>query len=124
MQTVLFDTPGLYGDHHVLEIRKELSNQLRGISGINASSAFRGVEVTFDENLTSESQIQLLLKQMGYLDEISAPEINSGADSPFTAFRHMVTYSTVQGTMSFQQDVPIHNQVCTCPGLGTFQNCQ
>ena len=124
MQTVIFETPGLFGDHHVSEVRKQLLN-MPGITDINASSAFRVVEVTFDETQISRDAIQNQLQQMGYLDElpflletgVAAQRIHGDS-----FFRHTASYATLKKTVSFQQTIPYSGRpLWTCPGIGTIK---
>ncbi len=47
MEKYTLDLPTMYGDHHVLEVRRILL-EIPGIQDVYASSAFRAVEVTYD----------------------------------------------------------------------------
>jgi hypothetical protein len=48
MQKSTFDTPALFGDHHVTEVRRILL-ETPGVKDVYASSAFNVVQVEFDE---------------------------------------------------------------------------
>jgi copper chaperone CopZ len=65
-KNVTFDTPALYGDHHVMEVRRILL-EVPGVEDVYASSGFRIVEVTFDDEKISEAEISQKLGEAGYL---------------------------------------------------------
>ena len=120
MQTVVFETPGLFGDHHVVEVRKQILSK-PGIAEIYASSAFRIVEVTFDETKISQEEIKSQLDTMGYLVDLTAQsglEHASEAIKSTTFFRKTAAYSTTPSTVSFKQIVsPFGSTHMTCPGF-------
>jgi copper chaperone CopZ len=124
MLTSSFDTPGLYADHHVSEVRKQLL-EMHGVQSVYASSAFQVVEVTYDENEVTEDALNGLLNRLGYLSEIQAAT-ESGTATQGSAdiyrFRHSVTYSTTSKTVSFQQLVPYNGRpLWNCPGIGVVK---
>jgi hypothetical protein len=120
MQKVVFETPGLFGDHHVVEVRKQLLAK-PGIAELYASSAFRVIEVTFDEAKISQADIQSHLQSMGYLAEL--PYQTELENSPEAArktsfFRTTAAYSTTPTTVSFKQTVSsFGSSHMTCPGF-------
>lgn len=120
MQTVVFETPGLFGDHHVVEVRQQLLSK-PGIAELYASSAFRVVEVTFDESKISQSDIKAQLDTMGYLAELPYPsEQNNSATASHKSsfFRTTAAYSTIPTTVSFKQEVSSFGSThMTCPGF-------
>ena len=69
METKAFETPALYGDHHVSEVQSILK-ELPGIEDIYASSAFQAIEVTFDEKKITADKIAARLEEAGYLGEV------------------------------------------------------
>jgi copper chaperone CopZ len=121
METKSFETPTLYGDHHVSEVRRILL-EMTGVSDVYASSAFRTIEVTFDPQKIKVGQIEARLQEAGYLGELPmlvetgiAVEKKEG-DS---AFRHTAVYETVKSTISFAQRVEyIGRPLWPCPGMG------
>ena len=124
METMAFEAPALYGDHHVSEVRRMLM-ELPGIEEVYASSAFQAVEVLFDETITSAEQIATRLEEAGYLGEFPIP-----TESGFAAekkegdsgFRHTATYETIKKTVSFAQRVrPQGRPLWPCPGLGAVE---
>ncbi|GAB4426468.1 MAG: hypothetical protein Kow002_15780 [Anaerolineales bacterium] len=124
MQTKVFETPALYGDHHVSEVQRILQ-ALPGIESVYASSAFQAIEVTFDESKTSEDEIATRLEKAGYLGEMPilaetgvAVEKKEGDG----IFRHTATYETVKKTVSFAQSVQYQGRpLWPCPGIGVIE---
>ncbi len=106
MKTVMFNTPAMYGDHHVTEVRKQLL-ALPGVKEIYASSAFRVVEVTFEENQVSQEDIQARLGDLGCLSELPVVVESGVAEqrSSNGAFRQTISYGNLKKTVSFQQRV-------------------
>ena len=72
MQTKTFDVPTLFGDHHVLEVRRILL-EIPGVKDVYASSAFQMIEVSYDETQTNDLELQVKLDAAGYLGEWSMP---------------------------------------------------
>jgi copper chaperone CopZ len=58
----------MYGDHHVVEVRRILL-EIPGVEDVYASSSFRAVEVTYDPEKVNDLEIQLKLDEAGYLGE-------------------------------------------------------
>lgn len=105
MQTSTFDTPALYGDHHVTEVRKQLLS-LPGVQEVYASSAFRVVEVTYDELLVTHSRLMEKLDELGYLSDLhvmTETGVAAQRSSEDGFFRQSVTYDNLKGTVSFRQ---------------------
>ncbi len=125
METKTFETPALYADHHVTEVRRILL-ELEGVVDVYASSAFQTIEVTYDESRINDLQIAMKLDEAGYLGEWTvpiemgtAPEQGDG-QKPF--FRHTATYETVKHTVTFAQRVSYQGRpLWHCPGLGTLK---
>jgi copper chaperone CopZ len=123
-----FNVPTLYGDHHVLEVRRILT-EIPGVQGVYASSAFQVVEVDYDESLTNDLEIALKLDEAGYLGEWTAP-IETGAiqqgdtdNKPF--FRHTEVYETARQVVSFSQKVDSSARVLwPCPGMGVVKSME
>ena len=121
MEIKTFETPALYGDHHVSEVRRILL-ELKGVSEVYASSAFQVIEVKYDPAIIKVEQISTCLEEAGYLGEVPmlietgiAVEKKEGDNY----FRHTVVYETVKGTVSFAQKVDFKGRpLWPCPGLG------
>lgn len=121
METKSFETPALFGDHHVSEVRRILL-ELTGVSDVYASSAFRIVEVSFDPAKIKPEQIEACLQDAGYLGEIpmlieTGIAVEKKEGDMF--FRHTAIYETVKTTISFAQRVEYSGRpLWPCPGLG------
>ena len=121
METKSFETPALFGDHHVSEVRRILL-ELTGVSDVYASSAFRIVEVSFDPAKIKPEQIEACLQDAGYLGEIpmlieTGIAVEKKEGDMF--FRHTATYETIKSTVAFAQRVEYSGRpLWPCPGLG------
>jgi copper chaperone CopZ len=122
MQTKTFNTPALYGDHHVIEVRQILLG-IPGVEDVYASSSFQVVQVTFDPEKTSESELEKALDEAGYLGELTFPV--ETAASPYNGngeaayFRHTAAYTQTKLTVSFAQSVSyLGRPLWPCPGMG------
>jgi copper chaperone CopZ len=125
--TVTFDTPALFGDHHVLEIRRLLLD-LPGVEDVYASSAFRVVDVTYDTDKTNQEAISQVLSLAGYLGEWLQPEekgvaAETVAERSKNYFRHTEVFETSRQVVSFTQRVSFSGRpLWNCPGLGVINN--
>jgi len=118
MKTSSFNTPALYGDHHVTEVRRILL-QLDGVNDAYASSAFQVVEVTYDENKINDLQIAVKLDEAGYLGEWTVPVESGVAVEEKPYFRHTTVYETTKKTVTFAQHVKYSGRpLWPCPGMG------
>lgn len=125
MQTRVFETPALYGDHHVSEVQSIL-RALPGIESIYASSAFRAIEVQFDESQITGQEIAARLEEAGYSGEIpvltETGEAAYGREDGNSNFRHTAVYETVKQTVSFAQEIQHQGRpLWPCPGFGVIQ---
>ena len=122
METFALEVPTMYGDHHVVEVRRLLL-EIPGIEEVYASSSFQTVEVTYDPNIASPQSIQEKLQDAGYIGELPVP-VEEGAivyvekgDRSF--FRHTTVYENIRQTVSFQQNVAYSGRpLWPCPGMG------
>jgi copper chaperone CopZ len=122
MQKSTFDTPALYGDHHVTEVRRMLF-ELPGVKEVYASSGFRVVQVEFDENQITNNNLREKLEEAGYLGEIPMMTESSVAIEGDSVFRHTAVYETIKKTVSFAQKVPYSGRpLWNCPGMGVIKN--
>ena len=126
MKTVTYDLPNLYGDHHVLEVRRILL-AIPGVEDVYASSAFHMVEVTYDPKITNDLEFSLKLDQAGYLQEWSVPIEASAStyleDRSSSFFRHTEIFETTRQVMSFAQKVNYSGRpLWNCPGMGVIKN--
>jgi copper chaperone CopZ len=128
MQTKTFEVPTLYGDHHVLEVRRILL-EIPGVFDVYVSSAFQVIEVTFEETKVNDLEIAVILDNAGYLGEWTIPvevgaivQSEDTASSPKPYFRHTEVYETSRQVVGFSQDIPISNvssgrPLWPCPGM-------
>jgi len=125
MKKLTIDLPGMYGDHHVTEVRKILL-ELPGVAEVYASSCFLVAEVTYDPSLITADAITARLDGAGYLGTMAMP-LESG-ESPLTPdtsaifFRHTVAYQQTGRTVGFAQNV-VHTgrALWPCPGMETMK---
>jgi copper chaperone CopZ len=126
-KTVTFETPALFADHHVLEVRRVLL-ATAGVVDVYASSAFRLVDVTFDDAQLSEPQISRILEDTGYLGQWTPPsEMGVAAhlqsDKALSYFRHTEIQDTSRQVLSFAQKVAYTGRpLWNCPGFGVIKN--
>ena len=121
MKTTIIELPMMYGDHHVVAVRKLLET-LPGVAEIYASSGFHIVEIQYDETQLKEEEIRDTLAADGYLEELILPvETGTAAaeqNSKETFFRHTAVLEQVGETVRFAQEVS-HQQrpLWPCPGI-------
>jgi copper chaperone CopZ len=121
MTSLVVDVPTLYGDHHVVEVRRILL-EIPGVETVDASSAFRTVEVEYDADKTSEDALNRALDEAGYLGELPVPsetgEPAVGRDGD-TYFRHTAAVETAGNAVSFGQEIDFAGRpLWPCPGMG------
>lgn len=126
METLTLRAPAMYGDHHVLEVRRILF-ELPGVVDVYASSCFQIVEVQYDPEKIDAKQIEARLEQAGYLDELPIPtEMGAAAIAEGNGkgyFRHTVVYENAQHAVSFAQNVSYSGRpLWPCPGFGTLKS--
>jgi excisionase family DNA binding protein len=126
MEKVTISVPTMYGDHHVIEVRRILL-ELPGVTEVNASSCFQIVEVSFDPAKLSVAQIKARLDETGYLGELPVPAETGTAVSQEpqagerTFFRHTAAYEQTKQVVGFAQDIPSDGRpLWPCPGLGVI----
>lgn len=126
MEKTLITVPTMYGDHHVLEVRRILL-EIRGVEEVNASSCFHTVEVGYDPEKVSIDEVKAKLGQAGYLEEFPAP-VETGNAMPEEAkrngkgfFRHTVAYEQAKQVIGFAQTVNFSGHpLWPCPGMGVI----
>jgi copper chaperone CopZ len=126
MKKHTFEVPTLYGDHHVLEVRRILAG-IPGVQEVYASSSFQVVEVEYDETKTNDLEIAETLDEAGYLGEWSIPievgaiRISESDEKP--SFRHTEVFENVHEVVSFAQNVSNAGRpLWPCPGMGVIKN--
>ena len=117
MQKSTFNTPALFGDHHVTEVRRILF-ALPGVKDVYASSAFQVVQIQFDESQITHDTLLRTLEDAGYLGQIPMMAESGEAAEGGSLFRHTATYETVKKTVSFSQKTPYTGRpLWSCPGM-------
>jgi copper chaperone CopZ len=121
MQKSTFNTPALFGDHHVTEVRRMLFES-PGVKDVYASSAFQIVQVEFDEKLITHNALLKILEDAGYLGQIPMMVETGEAAEMNSVFRNTATYVTMKKTVSFAQKAPYSGRpLWTCPGMGVIK---
>jgi len=123
MDKFAIDVPAMYGDHHVVEVRKILL-RLPGVDDVYASSAFHVVEVSYDPTSISPEAIKAKLAEAGYLGELPLPvetgqpvSQDSERDKDIF-FRHTAAFEQTK-EVSFGQNVSNTSRALwPCPGIG------
>jgi len=125
MKTITFELPALYGDHHVVEVRRLLL-EIAGVEDVYASSAFHVVEITFDPTRVTEDSLKKTLDEAGYFGELNLP-VEAGQPAyqhdgvePF--FRHTASFETTRKVVSFTQQTNYTGRpLWNCPGIGVIK---
>lgn len=120
-----FELPALYGDHHVTEVRRLLM-EIPGVSDVYASSSFHIVEVTYDEKITNDLELQIKLDDAGYMGEIistvESEKAESSGESTGTYLRHTAAYTQTKNVVSFAQKIRKQSRpLWPCPGMGSIK---
>ena len=127
METLTFDLPRMYGDHHVTEVRSMLL-AMPGVEDVYASSAFRVARVRIDPMQVSEADVRAKLEEAGYLGEIAIPaeEWKSGTpkDTEDNPFRHTSAFEQVKAVAFAQTVEPTGRALWPCPGMGPIQKVE
>ena len=120
MTVLTFDLPAMYGDHHVIEVRRILLN-LEGVEDVYASSGFRAVEVAYNAEKISQEEITAALGEAGYLGELPIPvetDVPANENNGSTFFRHTEAYVQTKSVVSFGQNVNYEGRpLWPCPGM-------
>lgn len=125
MKTFTFNLPAMYGDHHVVEVRRILL-ELPGVKSVYASSCYQIAEVSFDPKKVDEEGIKARLDEAGYTEEpaipVEAREPGGVANGQPTYLRHSAAHEQTGQNISFAQDVPASKTVLwPCPGVGVLR---
>ena len=120
MEALVLDVPAMYADHHVVEVRRILL-EAPGVDVVDASSAFRTVEVGFDPERTSADALRALLDEAGYLSDLAIPletgqpAIGSNGE---TYFRHSTAHEIAGTSVGFTQEITSPGRpLWPCPGF-------
>lgn len=123
MEKISFAAPALYGDHHVVEVRRILFS-LEGVADVYASSAFHVIEITYDPQKITAEQLRAHLERTGYLDELPVPVETvpqSGPGDGQVLSRHTAVTENIRH-VSFTRPVPYRGRpLWPCPGFGMLK---
>jgi len=123
MKTFQTELPAMYADHHVVEVRRLLS-EFDGIGDLYASSAFQFLQVEFDDSKVTEEQILAKLEEAGYTGELSIPQETNLPATELTdkkSFRHTAAFEQTK-QVSFHRQTNFSGRVLwPCPGIGTLK---
>ena len=123
MKNLTLEVPTMYGDHHVLEVRRLLL-ETAGVTDVYASSGFQIVEVTYDETQLGPDAIEACLGEAGYLGEVQLPVEFGASDAASNGKPYFRRSTAIEATTnaSFQQEVPRPGRALwPCPGLDTVR---
>lgn len=125
MDTLTLEVPAMYGDHHVIEVRRILL-ELPGVEDVYASSGFRVVEVTYDPGKVNSERIKVCLEEAGYLGELTMPAESGvaayGQGNGKSFFRHTMVFENTRNVVSFTQNVNYTGRpLWPCPGMGPIK---
>lgn len=115
------DLPTMYGDHHVVEVRRILA-ELPGVSDLYASSAFQYLQIEYDEAKTTEQDILDILEAAGYVGDLQIPqETNLPATelADKKSFRHTAAFEQTRQVSFHRETSHSGRPLWPCPGMGT-----
>jgi len=121
MASLSLDLPRMYGDHHVIEVRRILL-EFEGVTEVYASSGFGVVEAEYNSKKTPKKDLVAALEKAGYVGEISIavePSTPAIEDLEGAYFRHTEAAEQTGNTVSFEQTVRVQRSpLWPCPGMG------
>ncbi|MCL4505611.1 MAG: heavy-metal-associated domain-containing protein [Chloroflexi bacterium] len=125
MEKLTLDLPGMYGDHHVTEVRRILL-EMPGVEAVYASSCFQIAEVTYDPSRIDADTIIARLDKASYLGDLVAPletgEAVVSPDGRAAYFRHTIAYQQTGQVIGFAQNVSHTGRALwPCPGMETMK---
>jgi hypothetical protein len=123
MKKLQTELPAMYGDHHVIEVRRILL-ELPGIEGLYASSAFQYLEVNYKEDQITEEQILTKLDEAGYIGEMPTPQesnIPATEHKDKKAFRHTAAFEQTKQISFLHQTSFSGRALWPCPGMGPIK---
>jgi excisionase family DNA binding protein len=130
MEKTSIEVPTMYGDHHVIEVRRILL-EMPGVDDVNASSCFHVVEVDYEPDKVSVDDIKAKLDEAGYLGELAVP-VETGIavtqqekQNGDAFFRHTAAYEQTKSVVSFAQTVSYSGRpLWPCPGVGVIKQAE
>ena len=134
MKTLTLELPALYGDHHVLEVRRILT-ALPGVEDVYASSAFRAVEICYNPEQVSAEQLESALAEAGYTGELNVAvekyaagsngSTQAGSQTSLEFQRHTTVYEQTRKVVGFAQNIQSQGRpLWPCPGVGVIRKME
>lgn len=127
MPNLILELPNMFGDHHVIEVRRLLLNT-PGVEQVYASSSFHIVEVKYDEAKLDPDEIERTLDRAGYMGQLPQPNetgIAATEEGSNTYFRHTAAFEQTGKAVGFTQHVPyVGRPLWPCPGMGPIQSVE
>lgn len=121
MASLSLEIPSMFGDHHVIEVRRILL-EFEGVTDVYASSGFGVVEVEYNSKKTPKKDLIDALEKAGYMGDFSLatePSTPANEDVKGAYFRHTEAFEQTGNTVSFEQQVKVHRSpLWPCPGMG------
>lgn len=122
MEKVTFKLPAMYGDHHVIEVRRLLLD-VPGVHEVFASSAFQAVEIGFDPQVVSAATLETALDDAGYMQPMTVAQeagvAANGQVAEGSFLRHTTSFAQTRQMIGFAQDVTHAGRpLWPCPGMG------
>lgn len=123
MRTFQIDLPTMFGDHHVIAVRK-LMLELPGIDDLYASSSFQILQLTYDEEKLEEKQILKKLEEAGYLGDLQTPQESNlpvNENGGKKDFRHTAAFEHTKQVSFHRASAFSGRALWPCPGIGIIQ---
>lgn len=124
MTLLTLELPAMYGDHHVVEVKRLLMD-LDGVQEVYASSCFRAAEITYNSRKVKKAEITATLEKAGYIGELPIPvesgEPLYGRKNGGSTYRHTAALGEMAtaNEVSFKQEIKYGGRpLWPCPGMG------
>ena len=121
MASLSLELPTMFGDHHVIEVRRILL-EFDGVSDVYASSGFGVVELEYNSKKTPKKDLVGALEKAGYMGDFQMalePSIPANEDVKGAYFRHTEATEQTGNIVSFEQTVRVQRSpLWPCPGMG------
>ena len=124
MASLSLELPTMYGDHHVIEVRRILL-EFDGVTEVYASSGFRAVEVEYNSKKTPKKDLIAALEKAGYTGDFAMAlesSIPANEQRETAYFRHTEASEHTGNTVNFEQVVRVQRSpLWPCPGMGPLK---
>jgi copper chaperone CopZ len=121
MASLSLELPTMFGDHHVIEVRRILL-EFDGVSDVYASSGFGVVELEYNSKKTPKKDLVDALEKAGYMGDFKMalePSIPANEQRESAYFRHTEASEQTGNTVNFEQAVRVQRSpLWPCPGMG------